>query len=179
MTMQRTIKLFKLPDAPKTKGFRKIEPRDMDAAHKLLDNYLKKFKLCPVFSKEEFQHWFTPIEGIIDCFVVENENGKITDMVSYYSLPSTVMHHPIHKTVRAAYSFYNVSTKTPWVELMNDALISAKNIKMDVFNALDVMENESFLVPLKFGSGDGNLQYYLYNWKCPSMKPAEVALILM
>lgn len=179
MTMQRTIKLYKLPDKPKTKGFRRMEDKDVDKAHHLLEEYLKKFHICPVFTKEEFRHWFTPKEGIIECFVVEDANGEITDMVSYYSLPSTVMHHPIHKSVRAAYSFYNVSSKTPWLELMNDALISARNIQMDVFNALDLMENKKFLVPLKFGTGDGNLQYYLYNWKCPSMKPEDVALILM
>ncbi|XP_055376250.1 glycylpeptide N-tetradecanoyltransferase [Condylostylus longicornis] len=179
MTMQRTIKLYKLPEQPKTRGFRKIEQKDMKKAQKLLEDYLKKFKLTPVFSPEEFKHWFTPQEGIIDCFVVENEKGEITDMVSYYSLPSTVMHHPVHKQVKAAYSFYNVSSGTPWLELMNDALISAKNIQMDVFNALDLMENKEYLMQLKFGTGDGNLQYYLYNWKCPSMKPEDVALILM
>lgn len=35
-----------------------------------------------------------------------------------------------------------------------------------MFNALNLMENESFLEQLKFGIGDGNLNYYLYNWKC-------------
>ncbi|EAW86239.1 N-myristoyltransferase 2, isoform CRA_b [Homo sapiens] len=29
------------------------------------------------------------------------------------------------------------------------------------------MENKTFLEKLKFGIGDGNLQYYLYNWRCP------------
>ena len=44
----------------------------------------------------------------------------------------------------------------------------------DVFNALDLMENKDFLEKLKFGIGDGNLQYYLYNWKCPPMQPEQV-----
>jgi len=44
----------------------------------------------------------------------------------------------------------------------------------DVFNALDLMENKQFLEPLKFGIGDGNLQYYLYNWRCPTMCPDDV-----
>jgi len=70
MTMQRTMKLYKLPDQPKTKGYRRITAKDMDKAHKLLEDYLKRFQLSPVFSKEEFRHWFTPKEGIIDCFVV-------------------------------------------------------------------------------------------------------------
>ena len=45
----------------------------------------------------------------------------------------------------------------------------------DVFNALDLMENKEFLEKLKFGIGDGNLQYYLYNWKCPFMAPEKVS----
>lgn len=180
MTMQRTIKLYKLPDAPKTPGFRKLRESDLSGTHKLLERYLLGFNLTPVFDEEEFRHWFSPQEGIIDCFVVEDPStGEITDMVSYYTLPSTVMHHAVHKCVKAAYSFYNVSTKTPWLDLINDALISAKNLNFDVFNALDLMENRKFLVPLKFGIGDGNLQYYLYNWRCPSMQPEDVGLILL
>lgn len=46
----------------------------------------------------------------------------------------------------------------------------------DVFNALDLMENTVFLEKLKFGIGDGNLQYYLYNWKCPPMEPDKVRI---
>lgn len=45
----------------------------------------------------------------------------------------------------------------------------------DVFNALDLMENRVFLEQLKFGIGDGNLQYYLYNWRCPSIPPNKVS----
>ena len=41
------------------------------------------------------------------------------------------------------------------------------------------MDNEKFLDPLKFGKGDGNLQYYLYNWKCKAMLPAKVGLVLL
>ncbi|KAI7985078.1 Glycylpeptide N-tetradecanoyltransferase 1 [Camellia lanceoleosa] len=48
---------------------------------------------------------------------------------------------------------------------MNDALIVAKQNDYDVFNALDVMQNESFLKELKFGPGDGKLHYYLYNYR--------------
>ncbi|RXM29223.1 Glycylpeptide N-tetradecanoyltransferase 2 [Acipenser ruthenus] len=48
----------------------------------------------------------------------------------------------------------------------------------DVFNALDLMENKTFLEKLKFGIGDGNLQYYLYNWKCPAMDPEKVRFML-
>ncbi|XP_046747796.1 glycylpeptide N-tetradecanoyltransferase 1 [Diprion similis] len=177
MTMQRTLKLYKLPETTKVTGFRKMLYTDVTQAHELLGRYLEKFDLAPVFSLEEFQHWFLPQNGIVDSFVVEND-GKVTDMVSYYTLPSTVMHHQTHKILKAAYSFYNVSSVTPWLELITDALISARNLGFDVFNALDLMDNKEFLEPLKFGIGDGNLQYYLYNWRCPSMPPGKIGLVL-
>lgn len=178
MTMQRTLKLFKLPDQPKTPGFRKMEIQDCEKVVNLLNEYLAKFELAPKFTEDEFKHWFIPQSGIIDSFVVENQDGSISDFVSYYTLPSTVVYHPVHKTLKAAYSFYNVSTKTPWIDLMLDALITAKNFGFDVFNALDLMDNKEFLEPLKFGIGDGNLQYYLYNWRCPSMLPNKIGLVL-
>lgn len=129
----------------------------------------------------------------------------MTDFLSFYTLPSTIMNHPVHRSLKAAYSFYNVHTTTPLLDLMSDALILAKSVcsspihacvlchvyslgtnecffsslvliqkGFDVFNALDLMENKTFLEKLKFGIGDGNLQYYLYNWKCPSMGSEKV-----
>lgn len=49
----------------------------------------------------------------------------------------------------------------------------------DVFNALDLMDNKTFLEDLKFGIGDGNLHYYLFNWKCPELKPDQVRDLLI
>jgi len=64
-------------------------------------------------------------------------------------------------------------------DLMKDALILANNLGYDVFNCLDVLENRSFMDELKFGPGDGNLQYYLFNWKTPFMESKDVGLVLM
>lgn len=59
--------------------------------------------------------------------------------------------------------------------------VSLPNIQegFDVYNALDVMENDKVFKELKFGIGDGNLQFYLYNWQCPEMKPGDVGLVLL
>ncbi|XP_037076562.1 glycylpeptide N-tetradecanoyltransferase 1-like [Pollicipes pollicipes] len=177
MTMQRTLKLHRLPSETVTDGFRRLEEADVPQTMKLLNHYLSQFDLAPHFDEAEFRHWFTPRPTIVDSYVVEKE-GEITDFVSFYSLPSTIMHHATHKQLMAAYSFYNVGGSTPLLQLMRDALITAKNEGFDVFNALDLMENKTFLEPLKFGIGDGNLQYYLYNWKCPSMEPKQIGLVL-
>ena len=48
-------------------------------------------------------------------------------------------------SIKAAYSFYNVATSMSWTDLMADALVMAKKMDFDVFNALDLMENVDFL----------------------------------
>lgn len=62
-------------------------------------------------------------------------------MISFYHLPSSVLKHVEHKTLYAAYSYYNVPNKYSATELMRSALILARDKNFDVFNALDVMEN--------------------------------------
>jgi len=177
MTMQRTLKLYKLPDDTKTKGLRPLRAEDMAACTRLFETYMSRFDLTPAFNVDEFIHWFTPRKGIVNSYVVDHQ-GEITDFISFYTLPSTVMHHTTHKTLKAAYAFYNIALKTPMEQLMQDALILARKEDFDVFNALDLMENKTVLENLKFGIGDGNLQYYLYNWRCPAMAPEKMGLVL-
>jgi glycylpeptide N-tetradecanoyltransferase len=43
-------------------------------------------------------------------------------------------------------------------------LILAKRYKFDVFNAVSVQDNALFIEDQKFGKGDGQLHYYLYNY---------------
>ena len=51
--------------------------------------------------------------------------GEITDFISFYTLPSTVMHHQTHKTLKAAYAFYNVALKTNLEQLMQVCVLVA------------------------------------------------------
>ena len=49
-----------------------------------------------------------------------------------------------------------------------------------MFNALDILENSSFLKDLKFHIGDGKLRYYLYNWRMAAeLDSKDVGLILL
>ncbi|CAM9319355.1 unnamed protein product [Ectocarpus sp. 13 AM-2016] len=179
MTMARTMKLYKLPDSTNSANVSAMQPEDVPSAHALLSKYLEQFKLAPQLSEEEFAHWLLPREGVVDCFVVKDRDGKVTDMCSFYHLPSTVIGHAKHRTLNAAYSFYNVATTVSMTELMRDSLVLARNLGMDVFNALNLMQNQEFLQTLKFGIGDGHLQYYLFNWRCKEITPQEVGLVLL
>ena len=70
--------------------------------------------------------WLHPKENLY-AGVFQND-GKVTDFLSFYTLPSTIMNHPVHHSLKAAYSFYNVHTVTPLLDLMQDALILAKSV---------------------------------------------------
>mmetsp|Transcript_74711 Transcript_74711/g.163233 ORF Transcript_74711/g.163233 Transcript_74711/m.163233 type:complete len:459 (+) Transcript_74711:97-1473(+) len=178
MTMARTIKLYKVPEQPQVPGMRQMEPKDTKRVTELLTNYLKKFSLHPEFTEDEVAHWMLPRPGVVYAYVRETR-GVITDVCSFYKLPSSILGNEKYTQLNAAYSYWNVATTVPLHELMYDALIFAKQNDFDVFNALNVMENDSFLKELKFGVGDGYLQYYLYNWKCPKISPDGIGLVLL
>eukprot|EP00042_Codosiga_hollandica_P044797 m.447298 g.447298 ORF g.447298 m.447298 type:complete len:124 (+) comp56878_c0_seq13:1151-1522(+) len=121
-----------------------------------------------------------PVEGVMESYVVESPTThEITDFISFYLLPSTITKHPTHHMLYAAYSYYNVATSTELQFLMQDALTLAKSKHIDVFNALDIMENKLFLDQLNFGIGDGALHYYLYNYALNPEQPEAIGLVLM
>ncbi|CEM36970.1 unnamed protein product [Vitrella brassicaformis CCMP3155] len=169
MTISRAIKLYRLPDDPVLEGIRGMEACDIPEVTRLLADYLSSYQLHPTLDEEEVRHWLMPRAGVVYSYV-RVINKEVTDFLSFYSLPSSVIGNEKHKTLWAAYSYYNVAKTVPLKDLMNDALTLAKIEGFDVFNALDVMENDKILKDLKFGIGDGFLQYYLYNYRCPETK---------
>lgn len=179
MTMARFCKNYKVPPETSIAGLRPMEERDVVSACKLLKRHLDQFQLVVEFSVEDFEHWFMPRKDVITTYVVTNGEGEVTDMISYYHLHSSIQKNVHHSHLRAAYSFYNVATSVDLEDLMRDALVLAKEEGMDVFNALEQMKNKEFFDALKFGKGDGMLQYYLYNWCCPTMEPKDVGIVLL
>ncbi|XP_026869250.2 glycylpeptide N-tetradecanoyltransferase 1b [Electrophorus electricus] len=178
MTLQRALKLNRLPEKTKTAGLRLMARADIPRVQVLLRKYLRGFHLFPILNQEEVQHWLLPQDGVIDTYVVEAPDGVITDMVSFYTMSSTVLNHLVHTSLKAAYALYTVATATPVQQLMEDVLVIAKARGFDVFMALSVMENNVFLEPLRFTEGGSGVQYYLYNWRCPSITEDKVGMVL-
>lgn len=77
---------------------------------------------------------------------LQNANGEVTDFLSFYTLPSTIMNHPTHKSLKAAYSFYNVHTQTPLLDLMSDALVLAKMVRSRLEGRSDLWGSVSGMV---------------------------------
>ncbi|EGS22286.1 uncharacterized protein CTHT_0018070 [Thermochaetoides thermophila DSM 1495] len=173
---------YKLPTQTSTAGLREVEKKDLEQVQDLLERYLKRFELTPVWTKEEVEHWLLPKrdapgEQVVWTYVVESPSGKITDFFSFYCLESSVIQSTKYSSIKAAYLFYyateaglgqpedRILLKKRLNELIHDALILAKRHNFDVFNALSLMDNPLFLEQQKFGPGDGQLHYYLFNYR--------------
>ena len=178
--MARYVKLLKLPNETSIKGLREMKKSDLPVVHSLLNAYLSKFEVRLHFSETEVEHFLLPRAGVVDTWVVENpETKEIKDFLSFYHLPSSILKHPTYKTLNVAYCYYNVANTVSMEELLRNALIIAKNKEFDVFNALDILDNDGLLKELKFGVGDGNLHYYFYNWRVPEFKPSQLGIVLV
>ncbi|KAK2080197.1 hypothetical protein QBZ16_000050 [Prototheca wickerhamii] len=181
MTMARAIKLYRVGATPTIPGLRPMVAADVPAVTRLLTGYLASFRLAPVLHEEEVAHWMLPVPNVMHTYVVERAGtGELTDLLSFYTLPSTVINHKTHTSLTAAYMFYSVPATVPLAQLLGDALILASSTGHDVFNALDIFENGPVLRDLKFGIGDGKLRYYLYNWRvAKGMQPSDVGLVML
>jgi glycylpeptide N-tetradecanoyltransferase len=56
----------------------------------------------------------------------QSESGEVTDFCSFYHLPSTVIGNKLHNRLNAVYSYYNVATSVPLLDLMRDLLVVCK-----------------------------------------------------
>ena len=178
--MSRFVKIYKLPSDGSIVGLRPMVKKDVPVVTKKLNKFLQQFKLHIQFNEAEVAHFLLPREWVIESFVVEDpQTDEITDFVSFYSLPSSILKHETHKTLNVAYSYYYFTGRNSLTDLTKDALIMAKNKGYDVFNALDIMHNSEYLTDLKFGVGDGNLHYYFYNWRVNKLEPTDVGMVLV
>lgn len=179
-TLQSQLKIYKLPEVTETPGFRAIEEKDVPRACKMLNEYLAQFKIRPTFTEVEFKHYFVTRRDVVYGWVVEDPvTHEITDFVSYYLIPSKVLCSEKYKEMVAAFMYYSFHTKTDYKQLVNDALIVAAKAGIDVFNALACQKHMDFLKELRFGEGDGNLNYYFYNYRCPHIEDHEEGIILL
>ncbi|RYO99795.1 hypothetical protein DL764_006720 [Monosporascus ibericus] len=180
---QFQIRKYAVPERTSTWGLREMQKKDVNAVQDLLTRYLAKYDMAAEWDKAEVEHWLLHNkkdaleEQVVWSYVVEDAHKRITDFISFYCLESSVINHPKHKNVRAAYLFYYATEtglatpvdkealKKRLNELVSDTLVYCKKYNFDVYNALSLMDNGLFLEDQKFGPGDGQLHYYLFNYR--------------
>src|SRR5690606_16776878 len=144
------------------KALRVLTENDLERCFEIFKKFVSNLELIPIMTFEEFSHWILPRDKVIYSYVMENDLGEIIDFVSFFSLPSSVLDNDLHSHINVGYLFYyGISEGSSLEELMQALLYKAKEEGFDVFNALDIMQNQSFFKPLNFAMGDGCLHYYL------------------
>lgn len=93
-----------MADSPPARpGFREIQAADFGRVTEILNSYLQGYKLRQKFTEAEVRHFLMPQKDLVYVYVVEGEDRVITDVCSFYCLPSSILHHPQHKELKAAY----------------------------------------------------------------------------
>lgn len=121
MSRAEHIRRFVLPDATSVPGLREMRVEDVPAVGRLMRRYMRRFDMAPRFTDTEVAHVLLSGRGeeqadgqhkgqVTWTYVVDDEEtGGVRDMFSFYSLPSSVLNHPKHRTLQAAYLFYYAS----------------------------------------------------------------------
>lgn len=194
-TPAQMVARYALPKEPTLQNLRRMTREDIPQVMVLLHEYLERFDLAPVFqSEDELAHWLLgPKDPLFEVdektqpvrsyVVTEDDGTTVTDFLSFYSILTTVIGIPGHDSINIAYSFYyasNVAKEVPLKKrtpenqkplaarlkkLQQNALILAKNLGHDVYNAVTCMDNPMFMDDLKFSIGTGVLNYYLFNYR--------------
>jgi glycylpeptide N-tetradecanoyltransferase len=204
--MIKLNKVATVPVLSQGGGLREMVDADVPAVTDLYKRYMTRFHMVPDMNEDDIRHQLLSGKGVgerdgqgwkgrrkgqvVWTYVVENpETKRITDFFSFYSLPSTIINNVKYGVLEAAYLFYYATEagiepqgetsgrlRKRLQELINDALVIAHEANFDVFNSMTLMDNLQFIEDLKFGAGDGLLNFYLYNWRTSPLagvKPVE------
>ncbi|CAL8109796.1 unnamed protein product [Orchesella dallaii] len=160
--------------------FHPLTTPHISSALTLVSDYLQKFAIKQVFDVETFTKMFGNKSGVVRTYVREKD-GVVTDLISYYvvylkKLGTTKSQ--IHNEIQCAHALVNVATSMSLIDLMKVAIVHAKDDGCDVYNLLNIMDNQGIVRDMDFVEGTGTLAYFLYNWRCPKMRPDQVGLVL-
>lgn len=85
-TLARMIKHYKVPEQTSTPGLRVMKREDVPQVRKLLNTYLSRFDIAPVFETDaDVEHWILPHEDVVWSYVVEASHVTIfVDYAQYW-----------------------------------------------------------------------------------------------
>lgn len=82
-TLARMIKHYKVPEQTSTTGLRAMKPEDVPQVRELLNNYLSRFDIAPVFKTDaDVEHWILPHEEVVWSYVVEVNRSCVINWIT-------------------------------------------------------------------------------------------------
>ena len=187
MSLGNALKKYDLPDEPKISGFRKMEIKDLEQICNLILLRNKKYKIYEILDLKEVEHWLLPRNNIVYTYVLEDEEHKITDFCSFYSIQRTILNQNKisentsnkQKKINFAYELINFNTSISMKELLRSAVILAKQNGFDAYHCIDYKENSDNFKELLFMEKIGKMKYYLYNFVIPETSIDDFSMIFI
>ena len=108
-TLARYVKSLALKEISPSdiKGIpRVMTTKDVAEVYQLYKRQMKKYKCHFVYSQDEFMHLIVPKKGVVYTLVIEGADGKLTDFISFYNLPSQIIKDETghgHKYINVSY----------------------------------------------------------------------------
>ena len=155
-----------------------MEKKDVIKVCKLISERQKKLKIYRFFSenKEEVQHWFIPIKDVIYSYVKDDQNGNITDFISFYVVDALIESYQ----EKRGYIYFNIATSISYEELFENSLILAKQNGINFYISNSINNNEILSKKYKFHSElYGSLKYYFNIFICPETETKDISVILI
>jgi len=171
-SIEEKKKKIYLPLVPK--GLKELDEKNIDIAYNLLSEYVKKYKLYPIMSKNFFTKTFYK-NNFVKCYLCYIGN-EIKDIISYYTLPfKNIKSGQKIKAVTLYYYTNHSNNLYCWIK---NLMIIARNQGNHLFNALDIMENKDIFDDLKFEEGTGILHYLIYKHQVKEIEAGQIGKIL-
>ncbi|KAI3651642.1 hypothetical protein MP228_002945 [Amoeboaphelidium protococcarum] len=188
MTLARTIKLYSLPAKYTVPGFRVLSTEDQDLdtvltqCAALYQEFYKQFDMYHDMSVEEVKYYLTPVKDSLATCVVQNADSKVVAFTSYFVIKNKILGNPKYDYLNCGYQWQYAIAKDSGISmeaLFENQMIYGASTGIDVFNCLKSMGRDEALENLKFAGGQGNLNFYLYNYKCPQISADKQAFMII
>ena len=156
-----------------------IKDTDIKECCNKLNDFLIKYKINRCFSYAQFKHHFIcNNKNIIESYIIKKD-GKITDFISFYYLPSLILNNKKHKVLNKGYLYYYFNNDIKLVDLVIELIKIMKKKKIDVIDCINIMDYNTVINELNFIQGTGTMDYYLYNWECEPIKSYELGVFMV
>lgn len=166
---------------PSGRFLRRMTPLDLPRVKELYDAKYGRMKLSVSLTDEQLLYLLLPREDIVETLVLE-EGGRVAEFVSFFFLHSRIIENNPDYSEKEEYVYtaylyyYNGNGRT---DIIRDVIKHLeRSNKCDVLNCLKIEENTGKeFESLGFLKGEGNLNYYLFNWRVPEVPLSENGFI--
>jgi ribosomal protein S18 acetylase RimI-like enzyme len=173
---EEKVKMLELRENLLVPGLRRMEEKDIDSVVELFNSY-NIYSVWVVMDAARARAEL--LNAAVNTWVVENENGVITDLVSYIERDWTVKQPwsrqtPVVKTAHIIYQLFTGSIAM--TRIFTDIMIHAKAAGVDLFEIDGTGETEIYRTNLRFTKHGYQKFLNFYNWRSEPLKPKQIGI---